>query len=143
MKGSFGKNPAVFNNAGQHYNHLHFWNWMKPNGGGGKLPGKLEKKITEDLGGLEKFKTDFAAAGVGQFGSGWCWLSVKNGKLEIFQDREWRGARWFTARPRSSAATSGSIPTTSIIATAARTISRAFVDHLVNWEYVEQLFEKA
>ena len=83
VKGSFGKNPAVFNNAGQHYNHLHFWNWMKPNGGGSKLPGKLEKKITEDLGGLEKFKTDFAAAGVGQFGSGWCWLSVKNGKLEI------------------------------------------------------------
>ena len=33
VKGSFGKNPAVFNNAGQHYNHLHFWNWMKPNGG--------------------------------------------------------------------------------------------------------------
>ena len=83
VKGSFGKNPAVFNNAGQHYNHLHFWNWMKPNGGGNKLPGRLEKKINEDLGGLEKFKTDFAAAGVGQFGSGWCWLSVKNGKLEI------------------------------------------------------------
>ena len=83
VKGSFGKNPAVFNNAGQHYNHLHFWNWMKPNGGGSKLPGRLEKKITEDLGGLEKFKTDFAAAGAGQFGSGWCWLSVKNGKLEI------------------------------------------------------------
>ena len=83
VKGSFGKNPAVFNNAGQHYNHLHFWNWMKPNGGGSKLPGRLEKKITEDLGGLDKFKADFAAAGVGQFGSGWCWLSVKNGKLEI------------------------------------------------------------
>ena len=48
VKGSFGKNPAVFNNAGQHYNHLHFWNWMKPNGGGSKLPGRLEKKITED-----------------------------------------------------------------------------------------------
>ena len=56
---------------------------MKPQGGGAKLPGKLAKKIDEDLGGLEKFKTDFAAAGVGQFGSGWAWLSVKNGKLEI------------------------------------------------------------
>ncbi len=40
--GSFGKNAPLFNNAGQHYNHLHFWNWMKPNGGG-KIPGKLEK----------------------------------------------------------------------------------------------------
>ena len=34
VKGSFGKNAPLFNNAGQHYNHLHFWNWMKPNGGG-------------------------------------------------------------------------------------------------------------
>ena len=49
-----------------------------------KLPGRLEKKITEDLGGLENLYNDFAAAGVGQFGSGWCWLSVKNGKLERF-----------------------------------------------------------
>jgi superoxide dismutase len=56
---------------------------MKSNGGGDKLPARLAKKIDEDLGGLEKFKTDFAAGGVGQFGSGWAWLSVKNGKLEI------------------------------------------------------------
>ena len=43
VTGSFGKNPAVFNNAGQHYNHLNFWKWMKPNGGGDKLPAKLAK----------------------------------------------------------------------------------------------------
>src|SRR3978361_2455682 len=46
VKTSFGKNPAVFNNAGQHYNHLHFWSWMKPNGGGGQKarpPGKKNK----------------------------------------------------------------------------------------------------
>ena len=59
VKGSFGKNPAVFNNAGQHYNHLHFWNWMKPNGGGSKLPGRLEKKINEDLGGLREIQDRF------------------------------------------------------------------------------------
>ena len=49
VKSSYGKSAAVgvFNNAGQHYNHLHFWNWMKPNGGGNKLPGRLEKKIVE------------------------------------------------------------------------------------------------
>lgn len=83
VKGSFNKNAPLFNNAAQHFNHIHFWKWMKPNGGGSKLPGALEKKINEDLGGFEKFKTDFAAAGAGQFGSGWAWLSVKNGKLEI------------------------------------------------------------
>ena len=56
---------------------------MKPNGGGNKLPGRLEKKIIEDFGGLDKFKADFAAAGAGQFGSGWAWLGVKNGKLGV------------------------------------------------------------
>ena len=102
VKGSFGKNAPLFNNAGQHYNHLHFWNWMKPNGGGNKLPGRLEKKINEDLGGLEKFKTDFAAAGVGQFGSGWAWLSVKNGKLEISKTAERRkpAGAWRHPDPR-------------------------------------------
>jgi Iron/manganese superoxide dismutases, alpha-hairpin domain len=91
VKGSFGKNPAVFNNAGQHYNHLHFWNWMKPNGGGSKLPGALEKKINEDLGGLEKFKTDFAAAGVGQ-----------GRQARNLQDRERRkpAGPWRHADPR-------------------------------------------
>ena len=73
VKGSYGKNQALFNNAGQHYNHIHFWLWMKPNGGGA-LPGKLEKKIVEDLGSVDKMKEDFIQAGVGQFGSGWAWL---------------------------------------------------------------------
>ena len=142
VKGSFGKNPAVFNNAGQHYNHLHFWNWMKPNGGGSKLPGRLEKKITEDLGGLEKFKTDFAAAGVGQFGSGWAWLSVKNGKLEISK----------TANGESPLV-HGATPILGVdvwehsyyidYRNRRPDYLKAFVDHLVNWEYVEQLYSKA
>jgi superoxide dismutase, Fe-Mn family len=53
VKGSFGKNAGLFNNAGQHYNHLHFWHWMKPNGGG-KIPGELEKQIVADLGSVDK-----------------------------------------------------------------------------------------
>ena len=82
VKGSYGKNPAVFNNAGQHYNHLHFWKWMKPNGGG-KIPGTLEKAIVDAFGSVDKFKEDFVAAGVGQFGSGWAWLIVQDGKLKV------------------------------------------------------------
>ena len=83
VKGSYGKNPAVFNNAGQHYNHLHFWKWMKPNGGG-KIPGALEKAIVDSFGSVDKFKEDFVAAGVGQFGSGWAWLvKDKDGSLKI------------------------------------------------------------
>ena len=83
VKESHGKNAGLFNNAGQHYNHLHFWNWMKPNGGGRSLPGALQQAIDSDLGGYDKFREDFIAAGTTQFGSGWAWLAVKNGKLEI------------------------------------------------------------
>ena len=42
VKGSFGKNAGLFNNAGQHYNHIHFWKWMKPNGGGDKIPAQAQ-----------------------------------------------------------------------------------------------------
>jgi Fe-Mn family superoxide dismutase len=82
VKGAFGKNAGLFNNAGQHYNHLHFWKWMKPKGGG-KIPGELEKKIIADLGSVEKMKEDFIQAGVTQFGSGWAWLTVKDGKIAV------------------------------------------------------------
>src|ERR1700755_92600 len=85
VKGSHGKNPAVFNNAAQHYNHIHFWKWMKKGGGGTKIPGNVEKAITSRFGSFDKFKDDFVQAGVTQFGSGWCWLAVKNGKIEIMK----------------------------------------------------------
>ena len=70
----------VRNNGGGHYNHSLFWQIMAPNAGG--MPtGDLAKAIETDLGGFEKFKTDFAAAGATRFGSGWAWLCVKEGKL--------------------------------------------------------------
>ena len=59
VKGSFGKNAGLFNNSGQHYNHIHFWKWMKPGGGGDKIPSKLKAKIDSDLGGVAKMKEDF------------------------------------------------------------------------------------
>ena len=90
VKQSFGRNPGLFNNAGQHYNHIHFWKWMKNGGGGNRLPGALQKAVDADLGGYDKFKADFVAAGTTQFGSGWAWLSVKDGKLAHLQDAERR-----------------------------------------------------
>ncbi len=84
VKHSNGKSDLapVFNNAGQHWNHILFWQAMSPNGG--RLPGTLEKKITEDFGGVQQFKDAFKAAGVGQFGSGWAWLVLApDGKLKI------------------------------------------------------------
>ena len=141
VKQSHGKNQALFNNAGQHYNHLHFWNWMKPNGGGA-IPGALEAKIKEDLGGVDKFKEDFIEAGKGQFGSGWAWLALKGGKLEVMKTPNgesplvhgatpilgvdvWEHSYYIDYRNRRP------------------DYLKAFIENLVNWEYVEKLFNEA
>jgi Fe-Mn family superoxide dismutase len=141
VKGSHGKNPAVFNNAGQHYNHLHFWKWMKPKGGG-KIPGALEKRIVADLGSVEKMKEEFAQAGVTQFGSGWCWLAVKGGKIAVMKTPNgenplvhgatpilgcdvWEHSYYIDYRNRRP------------------DYLKAFIENLVNWEYVEELAAKA
>jgi Fe-Mn family superoxide dismutase len=72
----------VFNNAGQHWNHILFWLNLSPKGG--TIPAKLEKKITEDLGSVSAFKDAFKAAAIGQFGSGWAWLVLgSDGKLKV------------------------------------------------------------
>ena len=79
---SYQKNAPVFNNVAQHINHVHFWEVMK-NNPDGKIPSELENKIVSDIGSIEKMKEDFINAGISQFGSGWCWLVLNNGKLEI------------------------------------------------------------
>ena len=73
---------GIFNNASQHWNHIMFWKCMKPKGGG-KMPEKLKKRIELDFGSIIEFKKKFIQAGITQFGSGWCWLSINNGKLVI------------------------------------------------------------
>lgn len=73
---------AVRNNGGGHWNHSLFWQIMKP-GGGGEPTGDLAAAITGDLGGFAAFKDAFSKAGATRFGSGWAWLSVKNGKLAV------------------------------------------------------------
>ena len=73
---------GIFNNASQHWNHNLFWKCMKPKGGG-NIPPKLEKRIISDFGSILEFKNKFKQAGITQFGSGWCWLSIDNGKLVV------------------------------------------------------------
>ena len=126
---------AIFNNAGQHYNHILFWQCMRPNGGG-KMPGKLEKKIIETFGTVEKFKEDFIQAGVAQFGSGWAWLSLKGDQLvisktangsnplvdnlkPIFGCDVWEHAYYVDYKNRRP------------------DYLKAFVEKLANWEFVE------
>ena len=73
---------AVRNNAGGHWNHSLFWTLMGPKAGGAPS-GALAKAIDGAFGDFTKFKEQFAAAGMGRFGSGWAWLIKKDGKLAI------------------------------------------------------------
>lgn len=72
----------IFNNAAQVWNHTFYWSSMAPNGGG-QPSGALLDAINRDFGSYEKFKEQFAAAAASQFGSGWAWLVVDNGKLAV------------------------------------------------------------
>ena len=75
---------AIFNNAAQAWNHAFYWQSMKPSGGG--LPvGAIAQKINTAFGNYEKFVEEFKNAGLSQFGSGWVWLVVKEGRLEIMK----------------------------------------------------------
>ena len=130
---------GIFNNASQHWNHNLFWKCMKPSGGG-KLPPKLEKRIVNDLGSVEQFKKDFIQAGTTQFGSGWCWLSVSNGKLVVTKTANaanplienmkpilgcdvWEHSYYIDYKNRRPEYLNN------------------FVEKLINWEYVESLLD--
>ena len=72
----------VFNNAGQNWNHILFWQALSPQGG--KIPGGLEKKLVADFGSVDAFKEAFKTAATTQFGSGWAWLVLgEDGKLKV------------------------------------------------------------
>jgi superoxide dismutase, Fe-Mn family len=132
-----GKNAGLVNNIGQHYNHIHFWNWMKPNGGGKKIPGRLER-LAEEYGGFDKVRTDFLNAGATQFGSGWAWLAIRDGKLEV------------TKTPNGeNPLMHGSQPILGVdvwehsyyidYRNARPKYLEAWFDNLVNWDYVDQM----
>ena len=80
---SAGKiSPAVRNNGGGHWNHSFFWQILGPNAGG-EPKGALAEAIKSTFGSFDEFKEKLNAAGTTRFGSGWAWLIVKDGKLEV------------------------------------------------------------
>ncbi len=135
------KDQPVVNQIGQHYNHIHFWNWMKKGGGGKKLPGKIEALVSA-YGGYDKMRTDFIQAGVTQFGSGWCWLAVKAGKLEVMKTPNGENPLMHGAQPILGCDVwehSYYIDYRNL----RPKYLEAFIDNLVNWDYVEAMAEKA
>lgn len=131
------KNAPIINNVGQHWNHLHFWQWMKKGGGGKKLPGKLQT-LVDEAGGFDKVRNDFIEAGKGQFGSGWAWLAINNGKLEVQKTPNGENPLMH-----------GSTPILGCdvwehsyyidYRNARPKYLEAWFDNLVNWEHVESL----
>ena len=125
---------GVFNNAGQHWNHILFWQCMKPNGGGA-MPSELENRINSDFGSIDQFKEAFVQAGTTQFGSGWAWLAIDNGKLVVTKSANasnplvdgmkpilgcdvWEHSYYIDYRNKRP------------------DYLKAFLDNLVNWEFV-------
>jgi Fe-Mn family superoxide dismutase len=126
---------GIFNNAAQVWNHTFFWNCLTKGGGGQPGP-RLLARIEADFGSFDAFKIEFKTAATTQFGSGWAWLVEENGKLKITKTANadlplahgqkalltvdvWEHAYcldWQNRRPD---------------------FVQAFLDHLVNWSFVE------
>jgi superoxide dismutase, Fe-Mn family len=138
------KDPSkagIFNNAGQHWNHVLFWKVMK-RGGGGAPGGELARRVDDAFGNLEAFKDQFKTAAATQFGSGWAWLALDGDTLKVTKTLNganplvdgmtpllgidvWEHAYYLdyeNRRPEYVA---------------------AFLNHLVNWEAVEANLQQA
>lgn len=126
----------VFNQVAQVWNHTFFWNSMRPHGGG-KPVGDIADQITQDFGSYADFREKFSQAATGQFGSGWAWLTLDDGKLRVLQSHDaddplvlgkrplltidvWEHAYYLDYQNRRP----------DFVA--------AFLDHLVNWEFANQ-----
>jgi len=127
---------AIFNNAAQVFNHNFYWNSMSPQGGGDPK-GKISQKIKETFGSYQKFMDAFSDAAISQFGSGWAWLVLDEGKLKIIKTANadtpvahgmkpiltidvWEHAYYLDYQNRRA------------------DYVKAYLDHLINWEFAAQ-----
>jgi Fe-Mn family superoxide dismutase len=131
----------IFNNAGQVWNHNFYWQSMTPNGGG-QPKGDIADALKTDLGGYEGFVESFKTAGTTQFGSGWAWLVIENGKVKVTKTANaddplphgqtalltmdvWEHAYYLDWQNRRA------------------DYIKAFVDHLINWDFVNRNLKQA
>jgi superoxide dismutase, Fe-Mn family len=125
---------GIFNNAAQVWNHTFFWNCMKPQGGGAPS-GQLADKINQAFGGFDKFKEQFKQAGVTQFGSGWAWLVSEGGQLKVTKTPN---AVTPMAQGQTALLTCDVWEHAYYLDYQNRRpdFIQAFLDHLVNWDFV-------
>ena len=135
------KDRSIFNNAAQSWNHAFYWKCMKPKGGG--LPaGKLAESLSNAFGSYEGFKEAFSRAAATQFGSGWAWLVLDGNSFKVMN----------TANADTPLA-EGKKPLLTIdvwehayyldYQNRRPDYIKAFLDHLVNWDFVSENFSKA
>ena len=132
---------GIFNNAAQVWNHTFYWNSIKP-GGGGKPAGAIADKINSDLGGYDAFVDQFKTAGLTQFGSGWAWLVLNQGRMEVMKTPNadtplahglkplltmdvWEHAYYLDYQNRRP------------------DYIDAFINSLINWEFASSMLEQA
>ena len=140
IKATAGKadKAGVFNNASQHWNHILFWQCMKPQGGGA-IPGELEKRLVDSFGSVDEFKGQFAAKGAGQFGSGWAWLvSTANGKLEVTSTPNGVNPLCFDGQKALLGCDVWEHSYYIDYRNRRPDYLKAFLDNMVNWEFVAQ-----
>ena len=128
---------GIFNNAAQVWNHTFYWHSMKPNGGG-KPTGKIAELIDRDFGSYDTFANAFKTAGATQFGSGWAWLVINNGKLEVRK----------TPNAETPLTEAGVTPLLTMdvwehayyldYQNARPSYMDTFLDHLVNWDFANE-----
>ena len=126
---------AIFNNAAQVFNHTFYWNSMHPKGGG-KPSGEIGQKIEESFGNYQKFIEAFSGAAISQFGSGWAWLVLDQGKLTILKTANAETPVAYGIKP---------ILTIDVWEHAyyldyqnrRADYVQAFLEHLINWEFAE------
>ena len=134
------KKQAVINNVGQDYNHIHFWQWMKKGGGGNKLPGTSRSSSTATAAST-RCADEFIEDGKTQFGSGWSWLAVKDGKLKLIKTPNGENPLMHGASPILGVDVwehSYYIDYRN----ARPKYLEAWFDNLINWEHVEEMAAK-
>jgi Fe-Mn family superoxide dismutase len=127
---------GIFNNAAQVWNHTFFWHSLSPSGGG-QPSGELGKMLEASFGDLASFKKKLTATAMAQFGSGWVWLTVENGKLDLLRTANavnplvagqtplltldvWEHAYYLDYQNRRA------------------DFADTYTDHLINWDFAAQ-----
>lgn len=131
----------IFNNAGQHWNHSFFWNSLSPSGGG-KLPAELARAVERDFGSETDFRDELINQGKSHFGSGWLWVAVTGGKLQVT-----------TTHDAGTPITEGAVPLITCdlwehayyvdYQNRREEFLGVWLDHLANWSFAETNLAKA